>query len=108
MEDQQIALARAAYARYGAVTDFKNFRGEPMPQYNDLPETIQQAWVAAANPIDDRHWTVKGAAFVMQALEAMPIKTQQEADMCGKYLREGLKKALDYLVTSQTTSFSKN
>jgi hypothetical protein len=40
-------LAVEAYHRYGAVTDFKNFRGDPMPKFDDLPETIQRAWEAA-------------------------------------------------------------
>lgn len=40
--------AEEAYARYGAVTDFKNFRGDPMPAFADLPEKIQAAWEAAA------------------------------------------------------------
>ena len=41
-------IAKAAYAAYGAVTDFKNFRGELMPEWENLPEKIQQAWRAAA------------------------------------------------------------
>lgn len=40
-------LAKAAYARYGAVTDFKNFRGDPMPAWEALGENIQSAWIAA-------------------------------------------------------------
>jgi hypothetical protein len=42
--------ARAAYQRYGEVTGFKNFRGEPMPKFGDLGERIRAAWVAAAGP----------------------------------------------------------
>jgi hypothetical protein len=41
--------AEEAYARYGAVTDFKNFRGDPMPAFADLGEKIQAAWEAAVN-----------------------------------------------------------
>ena len=40
--------AREAYHRYGSVTDFKNFRGDPMPAWDALPPKIQEAWVAAA------------------------------------------------------------
>ena len=40
--------AREAYNRYGSVTDFKNFRGDPMPAWDALPPKIQEAWVAAA------------------------------------------------------------
>lgn len=42
--------ARDAYQRYGAVTGFKNFQGNPMPEFSDLGEKIQQAWVAAVGP----------------------------------------------------------
>jgi len=44
----QKALARQAYYAYGSVTDFKNFQGNPMPEWEALPEKIQQAWMAAA------------------------------------------------------------
>jgi hypothetical protein len=40
-------LGRTAYAAYGAITDFKNFRGEPMPLWDELPTTIRRAWAAA-------------------------------------------------------------
>lgn len=45
--------ARIAYTAYGRVTDFKNFRGEPMPEYDNLPPKIQQAWEKAAGTIWD-------------------------------------------------------
>lgn len=44
-------LAREAYDAYGAVTDHKNFRGEPMPAFDDLPPTIKEAWRAAASRV---------------------------------------------------------
>lgn len=44
-------LAARAYNAYGAVTDHKNFRGEPMPAYSDLPEKIQAAWEAAVTQV---------------------------------------------------------
>jgi hypothetical protein len=47
--DTQLVQAKAAYQRYGAVTDFKNFQGNPMPEFEKLPEAIQCAWAAAAN-----------------------------------------------------------
>ena len=40
--------AEELYLAYGAVTDFKNFQGNPMPEYKDLPEIIKLAWQAAA------------------------------------------------------------
>jgi hypothetical protein len=41
-------LARLAYVAYGASTGHKNFRGDPMPAWDDLGEAIQTAWAAAA------------------------------------------------------------
>lgn len=41
-------IAENAYSHYGAVTDFKNFQGNPMPKFSDLPDTIKKAWHDAA------------------------------------------------------------
>jgi hypothetical protein len=43
--DQQLADAHTLYGAYGATTGHKNFRGEPMPDWDGLGDTIQQAWV---------------------------------------------------------------
>jgi hypothetical protein len=40
-------VAASAYRAYAASTGNKNFRGEPMPAFNDLPQAIQTAWEAA-------------------------------------------------------------
>lgn len=40
-------LARLAYDSYGETTGYKNFQGNPMPAFNDLGDTIQNAWKAA-------------------------------------------------------------
>lgn len=50
-DDPKTALARKAYHAYGKVTDFKNFQGNPMPEFDDLPETIKQAWREAAHTV---------------------------------------------------------
>lgn len=47
--------AEAAYAAYGAVTDYKNYQGKPMPEFEDLTPQIQQAWDAACEGVL-RHW----------------------------------------------------
>lgn len=47
--------AKAAYAAYGEVVGWKNFRGDPMPQFNALSDTIQQAWDGACEGAL-RHW----------------------------------------------------
>jgi hypothetical protein len=51
--------ARIAYTAYGRKTDFKNFMGDPMPTFDDLPETIRDAWIAAAGVIWDLATTGK-------------------------------------------------
>jgi len=48
--------ARDAYHRYGSVTDFKNFRGDTMPEWDALPQKIQEAWIAASTiPTENTH-----------------------------------------------------
>lgn len=50
-DDLTSQLAANAYLAYGNFTGNKNFRGEPMPLWEDLPEAIQGAWMAAAKEI---------------------------------------------------------
>jgi hypothetical protein len=45
--------ARIAYTAYGRQTGFKNFVGDPMPAFDDLPDQIRGAWIAAAGVIWD-------------------------------------------------------
>lgn len=45
-------LAKLAYHAYGQNTDFKNFQGNPMPQWEDLPDRIKEGWIAAAKAIE--------------------------------------------------------
>lgn len=49
--DESITLAWVAYAAYGQSTDYKNYQGKPMPNWDDLGDTIQAAWVAAADAV---------------------------------------------------------
>lgn len=46
--------AQGAYKAYGAVTDFLNFRGDPMPAWEDLPARIRAAWMNAALGVRNR------------------------------------------------------
>lgn len=41
--------AQLAYHRYGHPVKFRNFLGNPIPNFEDLPEGIQCGWLAAAN-----------------------------------------------------------
>jgi hypothetical protein len=42
-----VEIARASYHAYGRSTGNKNFRGEEMPTWENLPEPIRVAWIAA-------------------------------------------------------------
>jgi hypothetical protein len=46
--DHLTRIAQRAYRAYGAVTEFKNYEGKPMPEWEKLPLKIQDAWRAAA------------------------------------------------------------
>ena len=44
---------KLGYEAYGDSTDWKNFQNNPMPQWDELPENIRQAWCAASNVIQN-------------------------------------------------------
>ena len=49
-------IAQSAYRAYAASTGNKNFRGDPMPEWPDLPQSIRVAWEAAARKVGDCLW----------------------------------------------------
>ena len=57
MEPTEISRAREAYNAYNAggdpATANKNFRGEPCPEWDDLPQNVRDKWVAAMKPSAD-------------------------------------------------------
>lgn len=52
-EYDEIELAQAAYQAYGETTGFLNYQGKAMPGWDDLGDTIQGAWVAAARRVEE-------------------------------------------------------
>lgn len=49
MNDEQFnTLAKGAYHAYGSVTNFKNYQGLPMPEWEQLTDKIREAWKAVA------------------------------------------------------------
>ena len=46
-------LAANLYAAYGAATGGLNFRGEPIPTWDVLPDTQKNAWLATAQKAID-------------------------------------------------------
>ena len=51
----EIVLAKRAYKTYGKAVDFKNYQGNPMPEFDELPEKIKNAWIQVIKEID--RWT---------------------------------------------------
>lgn len=41
-------LGKVGYIAYGNVTDWRNYAGLPMPEWEELSGNIQQAWAEAA------------------------------------------------------------
>lgn len=48
-----------AYTAYGRKVEFKNFQGDPMPLFDQLPDNIREAWIASAQVIWDLATTGK-------------------------------------------------
>lgn len=43
-EEELAQLASVAYKNYGKVADFKNFKGDPLPEWENLTQKTQEAW----------------------------------------------------------------
>ncbi len=48
-EDER--LGQIAYHAYGRSTNFRNFQGNKMPGWEELPEPIKNAWIASGQAI---------------------------------------------------------
>lgn len=46
-------LAKVGYEAYAASSSWKNFQGNPMPQWDELPQAIRNHWQAATKAISD-------------------------------------------------------
>ena len=57
MESLNLGLeetAKEAYRVYGQTTNFKNYQGLQMPEWEQLPEKIRLAWQTATKAIIER------------------------------------------------------
>jgi len=43
--------ARSVYAAYGQATNFKDFQGQPLPKWEDLPKEVQVSWVKVSKEV---------------------------------------------------------
>lgn len=48
-----IQWGKVGYEAYGEQVGWKAYNGEAMPQWEQLPQRIQDAWHAAASAIED-------------------------------------------------------
>lgn len=75
--------AKALYEAYTQVTDWKNFRGDPMPQFEALPDTIKTSWAAADDKslarrmppeaLSDREWSQIHFAMKYRGIFRTPV-----------------------------------
>ena len=65
--DDRGSVARFLYTSYGWSADWKNFRGEPMPQWADLPEAIREHWLVVADSSVELAKATDAAAPALQA-----------------------------------------
>ena len=91
-------VAIAAYTAYGAVTDFKNYQGLPMPTWEELPETIQRAWNAAALEAFDMGMAYASAESISTAFTVLKVQfaTLQAAGLRGLVLQAAMEPLCDF------------
>lgn len=61
-------IAASAYRAYAASTGNKNFRGDPMPEFDALPQAIQTAWEAAVR---------QAASLAGSTMESVPASLNE-------------------------------
>lgn len=73
-------IAASAYRAYAASTGNKNFRGDPMPEFRDLPQPIRTAWEAAVRQV---------GVCIEDAPGGAPLDEQRWAGWTPPHLKEG-------------------
>lgn len=95
MEPIEISRARAAYNAYNAggdpATANKNFRGEPCPAWDDLPQNVRDKWVAAI--------AVSGDAVTVFADNGLFVAQSFDPDIAsqGQTVQDALRNLADAL-----------
>lgn len=68
-DNTQTELAKVAYQAYGDTTGWKNFQGNPMPQWEDLGDMIQAAWVNASQAVATYLQGPEPADFILMPID---------------------------------------
>jgi hypothetical protein len=48
---ERVEIAKVGYQAYGDTAEWKNYRGDPMPHWDDLGDRIQTCWIMAASAV---------------------------------------------------------
>jgi len=78
---------KQAYQAYGSVTNWKNYRGDPMPVFEALPVKIQEAWGAFTKKVLEGGGSVEegysayGDTVEWKNFEGKPIPRYGQAPM---------------------------
>lgn len=91
--------AEQAYHAYGSVTNWKNYKGDLMPTFEELPFKIREAWGAFAQRVleggsTEEGYSAYGATVEWKNFEGKPIPLYGQAPMT-----ETIKKAWDAAAT---------
>lgn len=76
------SLGRINYEGYNEITGYKNFRGEDVPQFPDLPDKIKKAWEQGADRVREAVIKIFAPARVTSILDdfkalELRLKAQQ-------------------------------
>lgn len=50
----EVEAGRLAYNAYGQAVRFRNFQGDPMPDWGSLSDPIRNGWIQAAKAVVER------------------------------------------------------
>jgi hypothetical protein len=73
-----IEAGRIAYQAYGQATRFRNFQGDPMPDWGSLSDQIQQAWAASAQAVAKRVLMSAFGGMKQRQGDAGPVTGRQD------------------------------
>lgn len=73
-----IEAGRIAYQAYGQATRFRNFQGDPMPDWGSLSDQIQNAWAASARAVATKVMMTALGGMKQRQGDAGPVTGRQD------------------------------
>lgn len=80
---QSKMIAEVAYSVYAKMVDNKNVRGDELPLFQDLGDTIQKAWITAVDAIRNPRLSDLDDKPLIDAFDRLSIALG-EPDLWGK------------------------